>query len=127
MDFVSSYDESVIVISGISNSRAVMNASGCYELQLPAMKALTDKNGIQNVFLRTLQSIIKIREMLQSNARCIEIDVSIDSTTEQDDEHVLEEDGENTVDENKRKKFVEVKRAVSVVWIFQFAIFGVLH
>lgn len=112
---VNRYDESVIVINGISNSRAVMNASGCHELQLPAMKALTDKNGVQNVFLRTLQSIIKIREMLQSNARSIEIDVSTDSTTDQYDEHVLEEDGENTIDENKEKKLVEKDERMSAL------------
>ncbi|VDP20484.1 unnamed protein product, partial [Onchocerca flexuosa] len=86
------YDESVIVISGILNSRAVMNASGCYELQLPAMRALTDKNGIQNVFLRTLQTIMKIREVLQSHARCVEVDVTIDTTVERENEHVTEED-----------------------------------
>ncbi|MCP9265605.1 E3 ubiquitin-protein ligase huwe1 [Dirofilaria immitis] len=98
------YDESVIVISGILNSRAVMNASGCYELQLPAMRALTDKNGVQNVFLRTLQTIMKIREVLQAHARCVEIDVSVDTTGEQDDEHVAEEDNENAGDERGRKK-----------------------
>ncbi|OZC09116.1 hypothetical protein X798_03863 [Onchocerca flexuosa] len=109
------YDESVIVISGILNSRAVMNASGCYELQLPAMRALTDKNGIQNVFLRTLQTIMKIREVLQSHARCVEVDVTIDTTVERENEHVTEEDNENTGEEHKKKKIVEKEESMSVL------------
>uniref|UniRef100_A0AAF5PII3 HECT-type E3 ubiquitin transferase n=3 Tax=Wuchereria bancrofti TaxID=6293 RepID=A0AAF5PII3_WUCBA len=112
---INRYDESVVVISGILNSRAVMNASGCYELQLPAMKALTDKNGIQNIFLRTLQTIIKIREVLQSHARCIEIDVSIDTAGEQDDEHGTGEDTANTIEEYERKRLAEKEESMSVL------------
>ena len=44
---------------------AVMNSSGCKELQLPAVKMLTEKNALQNVFLRTLQTIVKVREVLR--------------------------------------------------------------
>lgn len=44
---------------------AVMNSSGCKELQLPAVKMLTEKNALQNLFLKTLQSIVKIREVLK--------------------------------------------------------------
>ncbi|CAG9536021.1 unnamed protein product [Cercopithifilaria johnstoni] len=111
---VNRYDESVVVISGILNSRAVMNASGCYELQLPAMRALTDKNGIQNVFLRTLQTIIKIREVLQSHARCIEIDVSIETAAEEEDEHSQGED-KNAIEKYERKKLAEKEESMSVL------------
>ncbi|VDK63407.1 unnamed protein product, partial [Onchocerca ochengi] len=109
------YDESVIVISGILNSRAVMNASGCYELQLPAMRALTDKNGIQNVFLRTLQTIMKIREVLQSHARCVEVDVIFDTTVERNNERVAEVVYDNTGEEHKRKKIAEKEESMSVL------------
>lgn len=98
-----SYDESVIVISGILNSRAVMNASGCYELQLPAMRALTDKNGIQNMFLRTLQTIIKIREVLESRETCIEIDVSTETAVEHNDEHAEGIDNKSTIEYGANK------------------------
>lgn len=110
MSFRCSYDESVIVISGILNSRAVMNASGCYELQLPAMRALTDKNGIQNVFLRTLQTIVKIREVLQANAKCIQIDVSIENITDPDEL--------NAIEEYERKRLAEVRFVISILFLF---------
>lgn len=84
-----------------------MNASGCCELQLPAMRALTDKNGIQNVFLRTLQTIIKIREVLQSQARCNEIDVSTESAAELDDGQ--EGDGRSEVEKYEKGKVTEVR------------------
>uniref|UniRef100_A0A915PL16 HECT-type E3 ubiquitin transferase n=1 Tax=Setaria digitata TaxID=48799 RepID=A0A915PL16_9BILA len=108
---VNRYDESVIVINGILNSRAVMNASGCYELQLPAMRALTDKNGIQNVFLRTLQTIFKIREVLISHERCVEVDVSVDTLG--DDEN--EDDSQRALEENERKKMLEREERMSVL------------
>ncbi|KAL3982881.1 HECT-domain (ubiquitin-transferase) family protein [Acanthocheilonema viteae] len=111
---VNRYDESVIVISGILNSRAVMNASGCYELQLPAMRALTDKNGVQNVFLRTLQTIIKMREVLKSHARCIEIDVSIETAGEQDSENAQGED-KNAIEKYERKKLAEKEENMSIL------------
>lgn len=57
------------MVNGVANSRAAMNASGCYELQLPAMRSLTNKNGVQNIFLRTLQTIIKMRGVLHSRVQ----------------------------------------------------------
>uniref|UniRef100_A0A183VGG4 E3 ubiquitin-protein ligase HUWE1 n=1 Tax=Toxocara canis TaxID=6265 RepID=A0A183VGG4_TOXCA len=63
------YDESTIVIDGVSNSREVMNASGCDELQLPAVGALTEKHGVQNTLLRTLHTIIKMKDALNTNAK----------------------------------------------------------
>ncbi|KHN84136.1 E3 ubiquitin-protein ligase HUWE1, partial [Toxocara canis] len=63
------YDESTIVIDGVSNSREVMNASGCDELQLPAVRALTEKHGVQNTLLRTLHTIIKMKDALNTNAK----------------------------------------------------------
>uniref|UniRef100_A0A0N5AR03 HECT-type E3 ubiquitin transferase n=1 Tax=Syphacia muris TaxID=451379 RepID=A0A0N5AR03_9BILA len=63
------YDNTMVVIEGIANSIAVINSSGCQELQLPAVKMLTEKNALQNIFLKTLQSIVKIREVLRKYSK----------------------------------------------------------
>lgn len=55
------------MIDGVSNSRQVMNSSGCEELQLPAVRALTDKHGVQNTLLRTLHTIIKMKDALDAS------------------------------------------------------------
>uniref|UniRef100_F1KPI8 HECT-type E3 ubiquitin transferase n=2 Tax=Ascaris suum TaxID=6253 RepID=F1KPI8_ASCSU len=64
---INRYDESTVVIDGVSNSRQVMNSSGCEELQLPAVRALTDKHGVQNTLLRTLHTIIKMKDALDAS------------------------------------------------------------
>lgn len=51
------YDGERVVLDGDTNPRMVMNASGCEELQLPAVRALTDKGSCQHVLLKSLQTV----------------------------------------------------------------------
>uniref|UniRef100_A0A0M3JPD9 SAM domain-containing protein n=1 Tax=Anisakis simplex TaxID=6269 RepID=A0A0M3JPD9_ANISI len=59
---VNRYDESTVVVDGLSNWREVMNKCECDELQLPIIRAIIDKHGLQNTLLRTLQIIIKMKQ-----------------------------------------------------------------
>lgn len=59
------FDGSSVVIQGHSSSRLASVAGNCQELQLPAVRALTDKFSSQHLLLRTLQSIIRMRDTMK--------------------------------------------------------------
>jgi hypothetical protein len=57
------FDGTSVVIQG--SSRIASVAGNCQELQLPAVRALTDKFSNQHLLLRTLQSIIRMRDTMK--------------------------------------------------------------
>lgn len=59
------------------NSRFLINNSGYAELKLPEVQHLTDKYGVQNTFLRALETIAKIRETLKNAPPLLQISGSI--------------------------------------------------
>ncbi|VDN03027.1 unnamed protein product [Thelazia callipaeda] len=107
---INRYDDSMVVITGMSNSRMVASSSGCSELQLRAIRPFTDRNGVQNMFLKTLQTIIKIRQVMQSQARKFsEVNMNIGTA----DQGVSVKSSADVVANTEETKTAEVKNAFS--------------
>ncbi|PAV89438.1 hypothetical protein WR25_24388 [Diploscapter pachys] len=78
-----------IIIDGEENSRLMIGASSCKELQLPAVTALTDKSGAQYRLLNSLHTLVKVRDTI----------------------HQLNEKRRKEREEEKRKKEEEERKA----------------
>ncbi|VDN18653.1 unnamed protein product [Gongylonema pulchrum] len=60
-------DESTVVVDDMPSPPPLRRSTSaaCWQLPLPRMQALTDKSGVQYVFLKMLQTIVKIRDVLR--------------------------------------------------------------